>query len=56
MSFTHNFCEILQNDVRNALKNDSEFQPQIRGNQTINNNEGNGKASRNISVKILQIW
>ena len=56
MSFTHNFCEIHQNDVSNALKNDAEFQPQIRGNQTINNNEGNRKASRNISVKILQIW
>ena len=53
MSLTHNFCEIHQNDVSNALKNDAEFQPQIRANYTINNNEGNGKASRNIFVKIL---
>ena len=52
----HNFCEmhkelIHQNDVSNALKNDAQFQPQIRGNYTINNNEGNGKAIRNIFVK-----
>ena len=45
----HNFCEIHkelihQNDVSNALKNYAQFQPQIRGNCTINNNEGNGKA------------
>ena len=48
---SHNSCEIHkelihQNDVSNALKNDAQFQPQIRGIYTINNNEGNGKAIR----------
>ena len=38
-------------DVSNALKNDTQFQPQTCGNYTINNNEGNGKAIRNIFVK-----
>ena len=54
----HNFCKIHkesihQNDVNNALKKDAQFQPQIRGSYTINNNEGNGKAIRNIFVKYL---
>ena len=52
----HSFCEIHkelihQNDVNNALKNDALFQPRTRGNCTINNNEGNGKAIRNSFVK-----
>ena len=43
------FCEIhkeliYQNDVSNALQNDAQFQPQTRGNYTINNNEENGKS------------
>ena len=50
---SHNFCEIhneliYQNDVSNALKNDAQFQTQIRGNYTINNNEGNRKAIRKL--------
>ena len=54
--FLHNFCQIHEelihrNDVSNALKNDAQFQPQIRGNYTINNNEGNRKAIRNNFVK-----
>lgn len=52
----HNCCEerkesISQQNVDAALKCDKEFQPPVDSNIRINNNEGGGKAVRQIYVK-----
>ena len=52
----HNFCEIRKEALSSSkldksLRLEKEFQPPIKNNDKVNNNESRGKVTRQIYVK-----
>ena len=55
----HNFCEIRKEALNSSkldksLRLEKEFQPPIKNNYKVNNNESRGKVTRQIYIKYFE--